>query len=109
MHLRDLVHHPVPVAHELRSYSHGHERHSDAVGQRVEHRPPVLAVLAEFGPVLRHWLVVIDQAPFHLDVQGRCRHGLYVGKHLEERVSVNLLAGGLIGQAAPLVDHQFAC
>ena len=78
------------------------------MGQRIEHRALVLAVLAELGPVFGHGLVVVHQAPLRLDVEGGRGHCLYVGKHREKSVAVDLPAGGLIGLAAPLVDHQFA-
>ena len=108
VHVRDAVHHPVPVAHQLGCDAQGHQGHADAVSQRVEHRALVLAVLAELGPVFGHGLVVVHQPALRLDVEGGGGHRLDIGEHREESVAVDLRAGGLVGLAAPLVDHQFA-
>ncbi len=78
------------------------------MGQRVEHRALVLAVLPEFGPVVGHRLVVVHQPALRLDVERSRGHCFYVGKHRKQGVSIHLLSGGLVGHATPLVDHQFA-
>ena len=108
MHVSDALHHPVPVAHQLRGHPQGHDGNPEPVREGVIHRRLVFPVRAELRPIVGDGHTVIHQPALRLDVQRHCRHRLGDGEHRKECVSIDLPPSGYIGEATPDIDDLFA-
>ena len=108
MHVGDALHHPVPVAHQLRGHPQGHDGNPEPVREGVIHRRLVFPVRAELRPIVGDGHSVIHQPALRLDVQRHCRHRLGDGEHRKECVSIDLPPSGYIGEATPDIDELFA-
>ncbi len=104
---RHLLHHPVPVGHELRRDALRHLRDPGAVGERIAHRRRSFAVGRVLGPVGRDLLLVVDEAALGLQVQRGRGDRLGHREHGKERVALHLPCG-VVGVADPLVDDELA-
>src|SRR5262249_49706898 len=108
MHVGDALHHPVPVAHQLRGHPQGHDGNPEPMREGVIHRRLVFPVRAELRPIVGDGHSVIHQPALRLDVQRYCRHRLGDGEHRKECVSIDLPPSGYIGEATPDIDDLFA-
>src|SRR6516162_7997118 len=108
MHVGDALHHPVPVAHQLRGHPQWHGGNPEPVREGVIHRRLVFPVRAELRPIVGDGHSVIHQPALRLDLQRHCRHRLGDGEHRKEGVSIDLPPSGYIGQATPDIDDLFA-
>src|SRR5262249_24007239 len=108
MHVGDALHHPVPVAHQLRGHPQGHDGNPEPVREGVIHRSLACPVRAALRPIVGDGHSVIHQPALRLDVQRHCRHRLGDGEHRKECVSIDLPPSGYIGEATPDIDDLFA-
>lgn len=73
----------------------------------VAHGDGALAVLGEFGPVVRDRSIIIEQTLFRLYMYGGRDDRLRYRKDVEQRVGIDGPSAVLVGEPSPAIDHQF--
>ena len=83
---REMAGRPLPVIYVLDTERWLPSRYARCVRKQVAHLDVLFAVVGEFGPVLRHRRVCIDQTPVDGDQRGEGGECLGAGEEVDDRV-----------------------
>ena len=108
LHISQLIDHPVIIAHEFGRDALGHIRNAQAVAQRIPDGCGVFAVRCKLGPVARNRRIILNQAPFSLEMERGGRGRLDDREGGEERIPIDCSSSGLVGNTTPDIHDLLA-